>query len=257
MQIGWCAPLAKAGLLRDIGYDYIEMPLAVFGLEDAASVQAAVKTLADCPLPTPAFGYFLPRDMLIVGPNVDTARVRNYLAHAAELMALSGGKVIAFGSGWARTAPPDWPPARTEQQLLEFLSLVADAFAGSGAVVAIEPQNRKEAGTINHLAEAVRLARMINRPEIGLMADFYHMDEEHDPLHSLAELNGRLVHMHTADTQRLNPGTGQYDYSSFLNALSSARYRGRLSVECMVEIPETEMRRSLAFLRQRCAEAGL
>jgi len=36
-----------------------------------------------------------------------------------------------------------------------------------------------------------------------------------------------------------------------------ARYRGRLSVECMVEIPETEMRRSLAFLRQRCAEAGL
>ena len=257
MQIGWCAPLAKATLLKAIGYDYIEVPLAAFGLEDAASVGAAATALANCPLPTPTFGYFLPRDMQIVGPDVETARVRNYLAHAAQLMQLSGGRVIAFGSGWARTAPPDWPRARTEQQLIEFLSLAADAFAGSGAVVAIEPQNRKEAGTINHLADALRLARTINRPEIGLMADFYHMDEEHDPLHSLSELNGPLVHMHTADTYRLSPGTGQYDYGSFLKALGSCGYTGRLSVECMVEIPEDEMRRSLAFLRQRCAEAGL
>jgi hypothetical protein len=123
MQIGWCAALAKAPLLEELGYDYIEVPLATFGLEDAASVQAAATALADCALPTPAFGYFLPRDMPIVGPRVDTARVRNYLAYAAELMALVGGKVIAFGSGWARTPPPDWPPASTEQQLIEFLRL--------------------------------------------------------------------------------------------------------------------------------------
>jgi sugar phosphate isomerase/epimerase len=257
MQIGWCAPLAKAGLIEELGYDYIEVPLAGFGLEDSASVQAAAKALDDCRLPTPAFGYFLPRDMPIVGPSVDTVRVRNYLSHAAELMALSGGKVVAFGSGWARTAPPDWPLPRTEQQLLVSRSLVADAFSGSGAVVAIEPQNRTEAGTINHLREAARLARLVNRPEIALMADFYHMDEEDDPVHSLSELNGHLVHMHAADTQRLSPGTGQYDYEAFLNALSSAGYRGRLSVECMVEIPESEMRRSLAFLRHRCTEAGL
>lgn len=257
MQIGWCAPLAKAPLLEQLGYDYIEAPLAAFGLEDAASVQTAARALADCPLPTPAFGYFLPRDMPIVGPRVDTARVRNYLAYAAELMAIAGGKVIAFGSGWARTAPPDWPPASTEQQLIEFLSLAAGAFAGSGTVVAIEPQNRKEAGTISHLGDALRLARAINRPEIGLMADFYHMDEEQDPLQALSRLDGLLVHMHTADTHRLSPGTGRYDYGSFLDALRCGGYGGRLSVECMVRIPEGEMRRSLAFLRQRCAEAGL
>ena len=253
MQIGWCAPLPKAGLLEELGYDYVEVPLAAFGLEDSASVQAAAQALADCPLPTPAFGYFLPRDMPIVGPDVDTVRVRNYLGHAAELLMLSGGKAVAFGSGWARTAPPDWPPVRTEEQLLEFLSLAADAFTGSGAVVAIEAQNRKEAGTIHHLREAVRLAQMISRPEIGLMADFYHMDEEHEPLHLLSELNGHLVHMHTADTERLSPGTGRYDYGSF----RLGGYGGRLSVECMVEIPEGEMRHSLAFLRQCCAEAGL
>src|SRR6185295_4105582 len=99
MQIGWCAPLAKAGLIEQLGYDYIEVPLAGFGLEDSASVQAAAKALADCPLPTPTFGYCLPRDMPIVGPDVDTMRVRNYLGHAAELLTLSGGKVVAFGSG--------------------------------------------------------------------------------------------------------------------------------------------------------------
>ena len=130
MQIGWCAPLAEAPLLERLGYDYIEVPLAAFGLEDAASVQTAAKALADCPLPTPAFGYFLPRDMPIVGPRVDTARVRNYLAYAAELMALAGGKVITFGSGWARTPPPDWPPASTEQQLIEFLSACGRCICG-------------------------------------------------------------------------------------------------------------------------------
>ena len=60
------------------------------------------------------------------------------------------------------------------------------------------------------------------------MADFYHMDEEQDPLQALSKLDGLLVHMHTADTHRLSPGTGRYDYGSFLNALRMGGYGGRL-----------------------------
>jgi sugar phosphate isomerase/epimerase len=250
MQIGWCAPLADADAVKRAGLDFIEPPLAPLGLEDATAFAAAKADIARCPLPTSAFCVLFPRDMTVVGSNVDERRVKTYLGRAAELLNVGKARIIVFGSGWARNIPDDWERARGEQQYLQSLSWCADALKGSGTTLVIEPLNRKESNLVNSVAEGVRYAKLVDRPEIRVLADFYHMDEENEPLATLAEHMAWLKHIHLADTGRRNPGTGSYDYDRFFGYLKSGGYTGMICAECKLEQPETDMRFSLEFLRR-------
>jgi sugar phosphate isomerase/epimerase len=251
MTLGWCAPLAKAALVQRTGYDYLEVPLADFGLEDQASLAAAKRAVDTAPLPLTVFNWFYPQHMRVVGPSVDAPRVKSYLRRGAELMHHAGAKAAVLGSAWARNVREGEDRSAIERQLLESYSWVADAFAGSGVVVGIEAQNRKEANIVTCLAEAVAYAEKIGRPDtLRVMADFYHMDEEREPLSDLAKYAGWIAHVQLADSSRLNPGTGSYDYERFFAFLNQGGYRGTVSVECMVPISEQGMRESQTFLRR-------
>jgi sugar phosphate isomerase/epimerase len=257
MKIGWCDDLASAPLLKGIGYDFIELPLAPMGPEDRATLAAAKRAVRGAPLPTSVFNVFFPKDMKVVGPEMDAGRVRGYLAGAAELLAEAEAKVAVLGSGWARNVPNGWERSRAEAQWLQALSWCADALAGSGTTLAIEPLNRKESNIVNSVAEGVRFARDVNRLEIRVLADFYHMNEEGEPLETVKEHASWLAHVHLADTGRRNPGTGSYDYDRFFGYLKETGYSGMISAECKVEHPEPDMRHSLRFLRRHWPVGGV
>jgi sugar phosphate isomerase/epimerase len=256
MKFGWCAPPADADRLARIGYDYIEVPLAGCGIEDETVRRSALEALRRLPLPAETFNYFFPNDMIVVGPVVDKIRVTTYLARAAELMAAVGARVAVCGSGWARNAPAGWPLDAAADQFVEALGWAADAVRGSGVTVVIEPLNRTESTLANGVAEAVAIARRVARPEIRVLADFYHMDEEAEPLDEAFRHRGDLAHVHLADTQRLNPGTGRYDYPRFFGLLKAAGYAGSLSVECWAERTDEALATSLAFLRRQWADTS-
>jgi sugar phosphate isomerase/epimerase len=249
-KLGWCAPLDQGERVKEAGYDFIEVPLADFGLYDAASLIAAKRAVTKAPIPLTVFNWFYPLNFSIVGDAVDAPRVKAYLARAAELMQHAGARSAVLGSAWSRNVPQGFSRARAEEQILENYHCVADAFQGSGIVIGIEAQNRKEANIITCVAEAVRYAQTVNRPQIRVMADFYHMDEEQEPLSELRTYADWIVHVQVADSGRVNPGAGIYDYESFINFLNEGGYNGTVSVECMVAIPQAEMRRSLKFLRR-------
>jgi sugar phosphate isomerase/epimerase len=240
MRLGWCAPLKDAGLVRDAGFDYIELPLAA---QDFAAKIAS-------PLPVCAFNYFFPQDMRIVGPDVDDARLDDYLARAAALMARVNARAAVMGSAWARNVPDGFERARAEAQIVRALDRCADRLQGSGVTLAIEPLHRKESNIINSVAEGVWFARQVNRPEIRVLADFFHMDEENEPLETLREHRDWIVHIHLADTGRRNPGTGSYDYDRFFGLLREIDYQGLMSAECKIVDPAADMPHSLAFLRR-------
>ena len=123
---------------------------------------------------------------------------------------------------------------------------------GTGITLAIEPLNTKETNIITSVAEAVALAGEVNRPQISALADFYHMDEEHDPLTEAWRLAKSLADVHVADTGRLNPGTGQYNYGQFFTALKVGGYRGMISAECsIVGDRVAAMTRSVKFMREK------
>lgn len=255
-RFGWCGPLDRAADFQAAGADYIEAQLVPMQLEDDARFAEARARLRDLPLPALAMSYLFPHDVRVVGEQVDEARNRRYFERVVAVLALAGARTVVFGSGWTRNVPEGWAPARAEAQFLHTLGWCADALQGTGTTLVIEPLNRRESNLCNSVADGVRLARQLNRPEVRGLADFYHMDEEHEPLRTLREQNGWIAHIHLADTGRLNPGSGTgdmaYDYPEFFGHLKAAGYTGLMSCECGVQgEPLTAMRHSLRFLRQQ------
>lgn len=251
MKIGWCGPLQNAALMHEAGLDYIEAQLVPMTLEDDAAFDDAKARVRELPLPALAFSYLFPHDARIVGPAKDERRNRMYFDRVVELLELAGARIVVLGSGWTRNIPEGWTQEQAEADFLATLSWCADALRGSGTTLAIEPLNRKESNLVNSVADGVRLARLLNRTEVRGLADFYHMDEEREPLDALRDHGAWLAHIHLADTGRLNPGTGQYPYDEFLRELKAGGYQGLLSAECGFRgEPEDAMRHSAAFLRR-------
>ncbi|MBI3505998.1 MAG: TIM barrel protein [Proteobacteria bacterium] len=248
---GWCGSLNEVLLVRDAGLDFIEFQLVPLRLEDPAAHADAQARIRDLPVPALAASYLFPHDMRLVGPAADERRIRAYFARVVKLLALARAKVVVLGSGWSRDIPEGWTKAQTEDALLAALGRCADDLKGSGAVLAIEPLNRKESSLVNHLVEAVRLVKALGRPEIRAMVDFYHMTVEADPPEALRELGPWLAHVQVSDTGRHNPGTGSYDFATLFGHLKAAGYRGLLSAECVAKgEPVAAMRESRDFVRR-------
>ncbi|MGG1517181.1 sugar phosphate isomerase/epimerase family protein [Paenibacillus oryzisoli] len=249
-SFGWCSPIEDAGELRKRGFDYIECAVVSLSLENEREFAEKLPLFIESPLPVRAMNIFFPGDLKVVGPDVDDARIARYVEKAAEALHRIGVETVVLGSGKARHSPDGWEPARADEQFLGLLSRMADAFAGTGTVLAIEPLNRKETNLVMTIAEAVSFAEQVNRPEIRVLADFYHMQEEGDPLTSLVTYSKWLQHIHLADTGRLSPGTGVYPYADFTAALNQAGYAGMISAECTVKDKERELTASLDFMRR-------
>ncbi|WP_109476070.1 sugar phosphate isomerase/epimerase family protein [Paraburkholderia sp. C35] len=255
-QFGWCGPLQNATLMKEAGLDYIEAQLVPMKLEDDAAFDDAKARIRDLPLPALAFSYLFPHDARIVGPEKDETRNRAYFDRVVALLTLARARIVVLGSGWTRNIPEGWTQARAEDEFLTTLAWCADALRGSGTTLVIEPLNRKESNLVNSVADGARLAKALNRPEVRGLADFYHMDEEAEPLDELREHGNWLAHIHLADTGRLNPGTGSYDYATFFAHLKSCGYQGLLSAECGLKgEPLASMRESAAFLRDAWSAA--
>lgn len=254
--IGWCGTPDKAPAMQAAGLDYIELQLVPLKLEDDEAFATAKAVVRDLPLPTPVMSYLFPHDLRLVGPEVHESRARAYIERVAELMSIAQATHVVYGSGWTRNVPEGFDARRAEDQFLHALDWCAQTLNGMGATLVIEPLNRKESNQCNHVGDGVRFARKTGLANVKGLADFYHVDEEAEPLATMAEHGAELAHVHLADTGRMNPGTGAYDYATFFAHLKRAGYSGRLSGECgVVGEPVAGMRMSADFLRRAWVQA--
>ncbi len=230
MRFGVCCSAAEAPLIASAGYDYIELAVAADLRPDDSDADWApiYRQLEAMPLRPEAFNSFV-RTGKIVGPDADLERLTRYVFTALNRAKLVGGEVIVFGSGGARNIPADWPLAEANTQLGRFLTICAEASAKTGVKVVIEPLCRAECNIINLVSEGASLARLYN---VWNLADTYHMEAESEPLQAIIDSADCLAHVHTADTGRYAPATGEYDHTAMFKALAAAGYDTRLSIEC-------------------------
>ena len=233
MRFGVCANFEQANLLADAGYDYIELSAAgdLIPEESGAAWAAKRRAIEAMPLRPEAFNSFV-RSGKIIGPDADFDRLRRYVESALTRAAEVGGSIIVFGSGGARQIPDGFPQAEADRQMHDFLSLCADASERTGVMVVIEPLCRAECNYINRVSEGAEWAEQLARSGVKNLADTYHMEREAEPLSAIVAGGDVLAHAHTADTDRLAPGTGTYDHAALFAALRQAEYDSRLSIEC-------------------------
>jgi sugar phosphate isomerase/epimerase len=101
-----------------------------------------------------------------------------------------------------------------------------------GLVIALEALNRYETHLLRTLDDADRLRRMIDSPNVQLMADVFHMNIEEDSIAAALRAHAdHIVHVHLADSQRREPGSGHLDFAAVFDALADNAYTGALAME--------------------------
>lgn len=251
MRFGCCCSIEQAEIAQAAGFDYIECTVVSLLPEVTEPLFAPVlEKYQAAPLPVGACNVFLPGDLKVVGPDIDWPRVESYVRTALRRVRLVGANLVVFGSGKARMMPDGFSRADAEAQLVDFLQLVGDVAQAHAMRVVIEPLNRKESNILNSVAEGVALAERVNHPAIRVLADFYHMDEEQEPLRALLDYKTWLAHIHVADTDRRAPGTGSYPYTQFVELLDKAGYDGMVSIECRWENLGAEAGPACRFLHE-------
>jgi sugar phosphate isomerase/epimerase len=271
MRIGCCAGLADAELVRDAGYDYIELPTGtLMSAENEKEYKHVMNQIAAIGLPIEACNVFIPASLRITGPDMQQEPLWRYATLALQRMSEIGVRVCVFGSGGARSIPEGFERATALDQLQVFLEHVQTESAKQNVRVVIEPLNTRESNVFNSVAESDQFNRARYLTGINVLADLYHISMENEGFDGMRAAGSHLLHAHVADADRSPPGEGApADYAGFFRTLKQIGYAGTISVEARWQTTrgdglrgtddpdrETEHHRALAFVRQQWDAAG-
>ena len=161
--------------LKRLGFDYVELPLAPLMSLDGSGFDAFEGRIKASGIPCEVCGNFLPPSVKIVGPTVEPQRIADYVEPALTRAARLGAKVVVCGSPASRTLPPGFPVEKASEQMVGFLQSI-DRLAGArGIVIALEAINHTECNFLNLAADSLALAKRVDRPNVKLVVDGYHL----------------------------------------------------------------------------------
>ena len=128
-------------------------------------------------------------------------------------------------------------PAVSEQTMIDNLRFAADAAAGIGAIVLVEPLNTRDVpGTFVSLSShGASLVRDTVRENVRLQFDVYHTQiMEGDLAPKFEQLLSLIGHVQIADNPgRHEPGTGEINYPFVLSHIENSGYAGWIGAEYM------------------------
>ncbi|MFW9998520.1 MAG: sugar phosphate isomerase/epimerase family protein [Candidatus Hodarchaeota archaeon] len=105
-------------------------------------------------------------------------------------------------------------------------------------ILLFEPINRFEIDSYNTISESIELLNEIGSENLKLLLDSYHIYLEEDPgfiWDYLEEVTDYVSHIHLADCTRRAPGTGHFDFKTFLNIFNNVGYNDFVSIETIMK----------------------
>lgn len=250
MRLGCCGSLDDAKMLRDAGFDFLEVNVqgVLRGDDSDAAYDATAPNPDKLALPVEAANCLVPGSRPIVGPSRDLAGLRDYMARVSKRGQRLGVKRFVFGSGGARKRPDGFPEAQAAEHLAEFTELAGEACAKHDIILVIEHLNRGETNTLNSLADCQALCEQVDEPSVQMLVDSYHYGLEKENDQAVLDLQGLLRHVHIAEVvDRIQPGghsaaSGKaFDFEDFFCLLRKIGYDERIALECKWTRPVPEI----------------
>lgn len=250
MRYGICTGIENAGLVKKLGYDYIELSVTkTMGL-DPAAYAAGKKALEESGIEAECFNILFPKTMNFVdGKTTNLDALEAYLEKAMAMIADLHGKVVVFGSGKCRTCPPEVKYLDAYENLVKACRLTGEIAGRYGIRVVIEPLSRKETNMVCTVTEGALLQKDVANENVGLLADYFHICANHDDINSIATIKD-FGHIHIASGNGRRyplPGDGE-NYGELFAALHTAGYNDRMSIEGKTENIEQDGAAALAYL---------
>jgi sugar phosphate isomerase/epimerase len=240
------------------GLDYIEPTVGglLMPAESSETFGRKLGELWAAAVPAEAVNCLFPRNIPVVGPDVDQAKIGQYARTVCRRAARAGVRRIVFGSGGARRIPEGFSRSKAEEQLVETLKIIGPVAAEDGVMVVLEPLAGADCNFINTVDEGAEAVRAADHPAVRLLADTYHMGRDGDRPDSIRRAGELIQHVHCAEVDgRTPPGTRNEDFTPYLKALKDIGYQGRISIEASWEDLPAQMPAALETLRKQIAEA--
>jgi len=256
-----------------LGLDFIEIPLMALEDIDALAIHDRVAGLGFDVVTSTVLSAAT--DLAADDPDVRAAG-KDLLFRCVEATAAMGARQLSGVIYSEHGRKPLFRPSeRHWSWVADGLRQVADHAAGLGVTIAVEPVNRYETFLLNTGAQAVELCDMIDRPNVGIHLDTYHMNiEEKRWDEPFRQAGARLCHIHLCENDRGIPGTGLVDWDALFATLGDMRYEGYGGMESFIDISDDMrsgtpvwrdlapsgdelVREGLRFLRGKAAQYGL
>jgi sugar phosphate isomerase/epimerase len=121
-----------------------------------------------------------------------------------------------------------------EQLFIDTAHRICEEADRHGVFIVIEPVNRYEINFVNSLDEGAELIKKVDRKNLGLMPDVFHMNIEDARIGESLFRHAALVkYIHLADSNRLAPGWGHLDFEDVFDGLRRGRFNGWASIEIL------------------------
>ena len=218
----------QVALAKNAGFDYVECGFQHLVRGTDEMLDNYRRALKENDILCEAANCFLPGDLPIIGTDFARAEMKDYIETGMARGSEMGLQVVAFGSGGARKLPEDVPFLDGMHELAAFLRHVVSPIAGKfGITVVIEPLRRTECNMIHTLDEGAMLTGLVDRPNISVLADVYHMWGAGETFADLRRLKGSIFHGHISNPETPNLEAkrtfpleeGEFDYKGFVDAL--------------------------------------
>ncbi len=255
---GICKSVSNADKMKAAGYSYVEESVKRFLIpqEPDEKFEKKLKAAENASLKVYSYNGFLPGSLKSTGPKPDHEEILKYAETAFIRAEKLGSKIIVFGSGGSRNLPKGFSYEKGIEQFTVLLKKMGPIAKKYGITVVIEPLNSKESNIINSVKEGTDIARAVNHPNIGVLADIYHMAKDDEGAESIRYAGKLLKHCHIAEREgRKMPGTNSYDFTAYFKALKDIRYQGRVSLEGRWDNFDKQLVPVIAYLNEQWAKA--
>lgn len=132
------------------------------------------------------------------------------------------------------------------------LTQLGEHAEANGVMLIYEPLNRYETNLMNTLADAAACISPLDRGNITLLADLFHMNIEEVSLpESIRKLGNLIGHVHFADSNRRPIGMGHISVTDIAMALKETGYNGYVSAEAFPwPDPDTAAKQTIQSFKQ-------
>ncbi|MBM4033957.1 MAG: sugar phosphate isomerase/epimerase [Planctomycetes bacterium] len=216
--------------VADLGYDGVEPLFADLSILDAKATRRACEEakmgLNACCVMVPEANPVSPK------PEVRQAAVAR-LKQMIDICAEMGGDGIA-GPLYApvRELTGKAPTDDEKKWCADVLRAAAEHADKAKINVAIEPLNRFETYVVTTIADATKLAKMVDHPRLRVQVDTFHANiEERDPAASIRACGPMVGHFHACENDRGTPGTGHVPWKDVFRALKDIKYDRWVTIE--------------------------
>jgi sugar phosphate isomerase/epimerase len=179
----------------------------------------------------------------------------DYLRLCLEQAHALGAGTLVLVPTFRTQAGPGGREAELERAA-QTITSAAEQTADGEVVIALEALNRYETHLLRTLDDAEELRRLIDSPNVQLMADVFHMNIEEDSIPAALRAHAEhIVHVHLADNQRREPGSGDLDFGAVFEALGDNGYTGPLAME-FIPASDAAIRAGREWVEARLSGSG-